>query len=133
MGRNASDRLLAAVGYPERIPNDDGSFTMRVDGMEIIAEESSGRIRLVFRLTEDKALLPRLASYAAGRMLHEDAVLTCQGNQAFLWQEVPADADERALVRLFETFADSCDWWRARLAEHVESEAEEISEAVIRP
>jgi len=101
--------------------------------MEIVAEESSGRIRLVFRLTDDKALLPRLASFAAGRMLHEDAVLACQKNQAFLWQEAPADADERTLVRLFETFADSCDWWRTRLAEHVVSDAVEITEAVIRP
>jgi len=127
------EHFLKSVGYPERVPEGSVSFTMRVDGMEIVAEESGGRIRLVFRLTDDKALLPTLASYATGRMLHENAVLACQNNQAFLWQDASADADERTLVRLFETFADSCDWWRARLAERVVGDAEEISEAVIRP
>lgn len=129
------EHFLKSVGYPERISDGSTSFTMRVDGMEVVAEESSGRIRLVFRLTDDKALLPTLASYAVGRMLHEDAVLTHHNNQAFLWQDAPADADDRTYVRLFETFADSCEWWRARLAERAAGDVEEIenSEAVIRP
>jgi len=65
-------------------------------------------------------------------MLREDATLAHGSRAAFLWQDAPADADARALVRLFETFADSCDWWRARLDERGGG-AVEISEAVIRP
>jgi len=119
--------FLKAVGYPERMPEGSSSFTMRVDGMEILAEESAGQIVLSFALTDDAALLSTLASYAAGRMLKEDALLTYgrmmdagtrtrdEGACAFLWQSAPADADSHTLMRFFETFMDSCDWWRARV------------------
>jgi hypothetical protein len=159
VGRNAADRLLAAIGYPERISNTDEPFTLRVDGREVFVEESAGRIVLSSALTEDDSMLPTLAVYAAGRMLHEDATLAygsfevskfrslegtaakplniqtskLPGNHVFLWQDAPADADDRTLVRLFESFADSCDWWRARVDERGKSDAVEISEAVIRP
>ena len=46
MGRNAVDRLLTAVGYPERTLNTDGPCTLRVDGMEVLAEERDERIVL---------------------------------------------------------------------------------------
>ena len=151
-GRNAADRLLAAIGYPERISKTDEPFTLRVDGKEVRVGESAGRIVLSTLLTDDDAMLPVLAAYAAGRILHEDATLA-YGRQpdagsrkpkagspesgsrlsAFLWQDAPADADDRALVRLFESFADSCDWWRARVDERGKGGTAEISEAVIRP
>ena len=128
----ASERLLAAIAYPERIPVADGPFTLRVDGKEILVEESAGRIVLSHVLTEDDSMLPTLAAYAAGRMLREEAALAV-GSTIFLWQDAAADADDRTLVRLFETFADSCDWWRARVDERGKVDAAEISEAVIRP
>ena len=88
-------------------------------------------------------MLPLLASYAAGRVLHENATLAygslegnsskLQKNNVFLWQDESADADDRTLVRLFESFADSCDWWRARVDERGKGDTIEISEAVIRP
>ena len=133
VGRNAADRLLAVIGYPERIPNADASFTLRVDGKEVFVEESAGRIVLSAVLTEDESMMPTLAVYAAGRMLREEATLAFGSNNIFLWQDAPADADDRALVRLFESFTDSCDWWRARVEERGKSDAVEISEAVIRP
>jgi len=159
VGRNAADRLLAAIGYPERIPNTDEPFTLRVDGREVLVEESAGRIVLSFVLTEDDSMIPALAVYAAGRMLREEATLAfgsfevskfrslegtaskplnlqaskLPSSAVFLWQDAPADADDRALVRLFESFTDSCDWWRARVDERGKGDAVEISEAVIRP
>jgi len=132
-GRNAADRLLVAIGYPERIPNTDVPFTLRVDGKEVFVEQSAGRIVLSIVLTEDESMIPALAAYAAGRMLREEATLAYGKGNVFLWQDASADADDRALVRLFESFTDSCDWWRARVEERGKSDAVEISEAVIRP
>ena len=133
VGRNAADRLLVAIGYPERIPNTDAPFTLRVDGKEVFVEQSAGRIVLSAVLTEDESMLPALAAYAAGRMIREEATLAFGNGTIFLWQDAPADADDRALVRLFESFTDSCDWWRARVEERRTGDAVEISEAVIRP
>jgi len=133
VGRNAADRLLAAIGYPERIPDTDEPFTLRVDGREMFIEESAGRIILSVVLTEDESMIPTLAAYAAGRMLREEATLAYGKGNIFLWQDAPADADDRTLVRLFESFTDSCDWWRTRVDERGKGDAVEISEAVIRP
>ena len=113
--KTAVEKLAAAIGYPERISGGGGSSVLRVDGMEIVAEETDRRIRLSYALTDDEALLPTLAAYAAGRMLKEEAVLSYGDSRAFLWQDGPADADAHAMLRLFETFMDSCDWWRARV------------------
>ena len=101
VGRNAADRLLAAIGYPERIPNTDAPFTLRVDGWGVLVEVSAGRIVLSIVLTEDESMIPALAAYAAGRMLREEATLAFGNGNVFLWQDAPADADDRALVRLF--------------------------------
>ncbi|MBR4653766.1 MAG: type III secretion system chaperone [Kiritimatiellae bacterium] len=130
---NATERLLSAIGYPERMPNADGSFTLRVDGRDVLVKEAAGRLVLSHALTEDGSIVPTLAAYAAGRMLREAATLAHGRNSTFLWQDAPVDADDRALVKLFETFADSCDWWRARVDEWGKVDAVEISEAVIRP
>ena len=156
---DASERLLAAIAYPERIPVADGPFTLRVDGKEILVEESAGRLILSHVLTDDDSMVPTLAAYAAGRMLREEATLAfgslevskfrslagpaskplnlqtskLPGSLIFLWQDASADANDRMLVKLFETFADSCDWWRARVDERGKGETVEMSEAVIRP
>ena len=111
---------------------------MRVDGMEIVAEESGGRIVLSFALSDDPSQISLLATYAAGRILRESAVLAYGRRSngkvsAFLWQDAPADADDWTFVKLFESFADSCDWWRARVEERGKGETVEISESVIRP
>ena len=113
-----TDRLehfLKSVGYPDRVTEGSSSFTMRVDGMEVVAKEASGRIVLSYSLSDDSSIVPTLCSYAAGRILREDAVLTCDKSSAFLWQDAPASSSDREMVRLFETFVDSCDWWRERV------------------
>lgn len=116
-GRGPVERLLHAIGYPERMSGGSMPFALRVDGMEILADEMDGRAVLSYVLANDDSLIPALAGYAAGRMLEEDAVLaySAPGHQTFLWQDAPQDAGARDLVRLFETFMDSCDWWRERV------------------
>lgn len=139
--------FLEAVGYPERAPDGAASFTMQVDGGEIVVwEDAGGAIRLMHSLSAGESDLPRLAEYAAGRMLREEARLAFgqspvsapQAPQprpsAFLWVGLPAGADGSALRRSFEEFADSCDWWRARVATNGEAvEAAPFPEMVIRP
>ena len=132
------ERFLAAIGYPERMSSGSAHFTLRVDGMEVVADERDGRIVLSYALTGDDSMLPVLAGYAAGRMLHEDAVLAYEASdhQAFIWQDAPSDAGARELVRFFETFMDSCDWWRERVGamRGGESDIPEADRAmVIRP
>ena len=116
--------FLKAVGYPDRPPAGVSSHVLSVDGMEIRAEEADGRIVLSYVLADSDAGIPRLVEYAAGRMLKADAVLSFgkpgfsvsdSSESAFLWQDAPAGADARAFRRLFESFLDSCEWWRARV------------------
>ena len=128
-------RFIDAIGYPERAPEGAASFTLRVDGMEIMADERDGRLILSRGLTDTDDLLPSLAGYAAGRLLREEAVLAADPNTrgAFLWQDAPATADAHSLVRLFETFLDSCDWWRSRIAGETSSTSESVPEMMIRP
>ena len=107
MTRTRLEHFLKSVGYPDRVLEGSSSFTMRVDGMEIVAREASGRIVLSYSLSDDSSIVPTLCSYAAGRILREDAVLTCDKSSAFLWQDAPASSSEREMVRFF--------WWRERV------------------
>ena len=147
--KSAIERLIEAIGYPERAPDGASSFTLQVDGADVLAEERSGRLRLSLALSDDESLLPKFAAYAAGRMLREEATLTVgertagskpstpqpsNGPTLFLWQDVPAAANDHALARLFETFMDSCDWWRARVEEQTGNEERATPELfMIRP
>ena len=147
--KNAIERLIEAIGYPERTPDGALSFTLQVDGADVLAEERGGRLRLSLALSNDKSLFPKFAAYAAGRMLREEATLTVgelaartdpssaqssNGPTLFLWQDVSAAANDHALARLFETFMDSCDWWRARVEEQTGNEERATPELfMIRP
>ena len=132
--KTAIERLAGAIGYPERIPEGAVSYVFQVDGADILAEEEGGRLRLSLDLPVEDSKIPRFAAYAAGRILREDAVLS-YGKSLFLWQDASVSADGRELARLFETFADSCDWWRARVEEGLETNQSEAMspEMVIRP
>ncbi len=136
MADDAITRLLEAIDYPERPSTGATAVPLLVDGGTIVAEDVDGRLRLVCRLTDNADDLPRLAAYAAGRMLREDAVLASDAAGAFLWQETPTGADAHRLRRLFEAFADSCDWWRARVEARrsVDGSSDSLfSEMIIRP
>ena len=133
MAKTAIERLAEAIGYPDRVPEGALAATLRVDGAEISAAVTGERIILSQRLTEEADRLPALAGYAAGRMLKEEAVLAYGDGAAFLWQDASARASDQALVRLFESFMDSCDWWRARIEGTREKERAEFPEMMIRP
>ncbi len=127
--------LLEAIGYPEKASDDGLSFTLLVDDGEVRVRCEGGRLLLTRALTGDPAALPRLAAFAPGRMLREEAVLAAEPTAvdgAFLWQDAPETADARTLQRLFETFCDSCDWWLDRVREQDEPAAE-IPPMMIRP
>jgi len=132
--KTAVERLIDAIRYPERVSDGALSALLRVDGMEVDAYERDSRLVLSYRLKCDESMLPTLAEYAVGRILKEDAALAWDATHVILWQDCSVVADAHALVRLFETFMDSCDWWRARveaLAGNVESSP--LETMMIRP
>ena len=133
MAKTAIERMAEAIGYPDRMSEGTRLATLRVDGAEVTAAVTGERLVLSQRLTDDADKLPLLAGYAAGRMLREEAVLAYGDGAAFLWQDVSARAGDQALVRLFESFMDSCDWWRARVEGTREKERAEFPEMMIRP
>ena len=133
-----TDRLLAAIGYPtDEITPGVGVLTLRVDGGDMEVSESEGRLVLMRRLgaIEDAGML-RLAGYAAGRMLKEDAVLAWDpvSDGLMVWQEVPSGASDDQLRRVFDVFCASCDWWLERAGEERRAASgEHVPEMMITP
>ena len=113
------EKFLRAISYPERVDSDGAGVALLVDGMSIWCEEKSGRIILSWDLEASGMQLGQLARYAAGRILREEAVLAYGRiggrTSCFLWQDAPVEADSSELLRLFESFMNSCDWWRERI------------------
>ncbi len=130
------DRLVAAIGYPsDEVSSEGGVLQLVVDDGKIEVREDEGRLILFCALgTFDDAGLQRLAGYAAGRMLREDAVLSWdpEADGLMLWQGVSTGASDDQLRRVFEVFCASCDWWRARANEESASR-EFVPEMMIRP
>lgn len=126
--------LAIAVGYPEKVADGVDVFTFRVDGDEIIAKNLSSRLVLKRYLDVAFDDLVVFASYAAGRMLREEAVLAWdeRAERAFLWREIPEKADPAAMKAAFEEFADSCDWWVQRAAE-IDAPKSVFPDIMIRP
>ena len=134
MSMRSIARLAQAIGYPEQVDEGASSYTFQVDGVDIVAVEEGGKVRLECRLTNDDGQLPRLAGYAAGRILREDAALACDREGAFIWREVEAGADRETLQRTFEAFVASCEWWLARLEDRPGGgEPLPLPEMMIRP
>ena len=135
-GRSDIGRLLSAIAYPVRAPAGAVSFTILADGMEISVLGAGGSMRLTCNLTDNAEMLPRLAGYAAGRIMRENAVLAFdrKSGSAFLWTEFDGSADMSTLRRSFEEFADSCEWWRSRMdAQGGAADAPAFPEMMIRP
>jgi hypothetical protein len=112
-------KLAVAIGYPERVADNSSVYAFRVDGWEIIAEKSVGRLILKCYLGIGYDDLPEFASYVAGRLLREEAVLAWddKAQNAVLWREIPENANSAAMKEAFEEFADSCEWWMQRLSD----------------
>ena len=115
------DQFLTAIGYPERAPDGASSFSVLVDGGEVLVRAEGDRLFFSRALACEGEDLPRLAALAPGRMLREEAVLAAEPG--------PGGA---AMQRAFESFCDSCDWWLERVGELSEPEPE-IPPMMIRP
>lgn len=118
-GTTALARLATAIGYPEEIPAGARAFTFLVDGREVEALEENDRLRLSWRLphVDEDGGLARLAGYATGRILKEEAALAWDpvADAVVLWQDVAVRTSDALLRRFFEVFLMSCDWWAARV------------------
>jgi len=114
------EKLAADIGYPDPVKGPQAVF--RVDDGDVRVREESGRIvfeRTICTPEEGADTLARLAGFAAGRLLKEEAVLAWDPttSSVILWQSAPASAGSGAVKRIFEVFLTSCDWWLARLDE----------------
>lgn len=127
-------KLAKAIGYPDPVPDDCRLYGFHTDGSEIIAEKIAGRLILKRLLDFPSEHLVRFAQFTAGRILREDIVLAWDERResAFIWQEIPPDADPSLMRRIFEDFADSCDWWTAR-ANEVDIPPAVFPDIMIRP
>ena len=127
-------KLASAIGYPEKVANGATVYAFCVDGWEICAEKIGNRIVLKRPLEVACDDLPLFASYAAGRLLREEAVLAWddKAQQAVLWREIPPDAPPSAMKEAFEEFADSCEWWMQRVSD-VHAPASVFPDVLIRP
>ena len=137
MQERATVRLANAIGYPDPVSGDAPLAVFNVDGEEITAEESGGRLLLRATLApfgDDPGRAATLAGYAAGRILREEATLAYdpQEDAIILWHAAPVNLPHLALRTFFEQFTASWDWWRARVAEFDAPEPS-FPEVVIRP
>jgi hypothetical protein len=112
-------KLAVAIGYPEKVADNSSVYAFRVDGWEIIAEKQAGRLILKSYLDIGYDDLPEFASYVAGRLLREEAVLAWDDKtqKAVLWREIPENSNPAVMKEAFEEFADSCEWWMQRLSD----------------
>jgi len=120
---NCIERLCEAINYPDRVGSDVGKFDLVVDGATVSATVDGGRMVLSRVLANDEDFgdgeLGRLAGYAAGRAVKEEAVLSWdpESKVLILWQAVPIECETAQLRVFFDVFLTSCDWWAARIAE----------------
>jgi hypothetical protein len=126
--------LANAIGYPEKVPDGSSVYAFRVDGWEVIAEKLAGRLVLKSYLDVGYDDLPLFASYAAGRLLREEAVLAWddKAQKAVLWREIQQNANSSAMRDAFEEFADSCEWWMQRVLD-VHAPKSVFPDMMIRP
>jgi hypothetical protein len=127
-------KLASAIGYPDKVADGLVVYTFRVDGWEIIAEKIAFRIVLKRYLDVSYDDLPMFASYAAGRLLREEAVLAWDDKmqKAVLWREIPPQTDSSEMRAAFEEFADSCEWWMQRVME-IDAPKSVFPDIMIRP
>lgn len=116
---NLLKKLCDAIEYPEPPPANAMSFVMRVDGSNVLARQQGSKLILSKVIDQQENNLEKLCSYAAGRILKEEAVLSWddRSEACILWQSCSANADAAELKSFFETFMNSCDWWVARAVE----------------
>lgn len=135
---SAIDTLLKAIGYPPgEISAGERQAVLRVDSSDVKVRTDGGRLifeKVLCHPEEGSGTLARLAGYAAGRMLKEEAVLAWNPSESelILWQDIPENVSPDLMRRVFEVFMTSCDWWMARINDS-EEETYSFPEMVILP
>ncbi len=132
--KNALEILCEAIAYPDPVEPGATRCRLEVDDAAVTARLLDGRLVLSRAIDREEKDLPQLAEYAVGRMLVEEAVLAWDERAAecILWQEIQEDAEGADLLRFFETFMNSCDWWQDR-ARELNAPPPSYPDIVIRP
>lgn len=109
--------LAAAIGYPEIPPEGASRFLFRVDGLAVLVETLGSRLVVRGSLGIESGEVATFATFAAGRMLREAAVLAWdeRAGEGFLWQELPVQARGGVLAEAFGAFLDAYEWWVDRV------------------
>lgn len=112
------ENLAEVIGYPERVPEGAMSFTFKVDDDPVRTRVIDGRLVMEWRFPAE-ASAERLATYATGRILREEATVAWDpaAECALLWQSASKSADAAGLKKAFADFLNSRDWWKARVKE----------------
>ncbi|MBR6058847.1 MAG: type III secretion system chaperone [Victivallales bacterium] len=115
---------MRLVRYPSAEASPDGRTTLVFDGQPVLFHEERGALTLRMELPPlpddaDKRheTLLNLTSYAMGRSLKDDAILSYDtaNKSLLLWQTLKGVIDDEMLVSTVETFLSTGEWWRQRL------------------
>ncbi|MCR4574996.1 MAG: CesT family type III secretion system chaperone [Lentisphaeria bacterium] len=115
---------MRIVRYPAAEASSDGRTTLVFDGQPVLFQEERGVLTLQMELPPlpndaDKhhEMLLNLMSYAMGRSMKDDAILSYDTkNKTFLlWQTLKGVISDETLVSTVETFLATGEWWRQRL------------------
>ena len=119
-----TEKFMRIVRYPEAEASPDGRTMLVFDGQPVLFQEERGVLTLRMELPSlpddaDKRheMLLNLTSYAMGRSLKDDAILSydTKGKTLLLWQTLKGIMDDETLVSSVETFLVAGEWWRLRL------------------
>ena len=115
---------MRIVRYPEAEASLDGRTMLVFDGQPVLFHEEHGALTLQMELPllPDEAdkrheTLLNLTSYAMGRSLKDDAILSydTKSKRLLLWQTLKGVIDDETLVSTVESFLSTGEWWRQRL------------------
>ena len=119
-----TEKFMRIVRYPEAEASLDGRTMLVFDGQPVLFHEEHGALTLQMELPPlpddaDKRheTILNLTSYAMGRSLKDDAILSydTKNKKLLLWQTLKGVIDDETLVSAVETFLATGEWWRQRL------------------
>ena len=119
-----TEKFMRIVRYPEAEASSDGRTMLVFDGQPVLFHEEHGALTLQMELPPlpneaDKRheTLLNLTSYAMGRSLKDDAILSydTKSKRLLLWQTLKGVIDDETLVSTVESFLSTGEWWRQRL------------------
>lgn len=131
--KGAIERLAELIGYPARVPGGGVSFDFLVDDDPVTARTQGGALQFRWALPGNPPIAT-VAAFAAGRILREEAVVAWDPatERLILWQGTAKGADDAALVKAFQQFLNSRDWWAERMKE-LSAPKTKLADLVIHP